>query len=131
MCSITHGAILLDCEEIFPPRAATDGCLDDAMAPMVIRRAVKRSIEETIRRQRDGLDADVAGRFGIICIAGSLSFEGLRRKNWNPAFNLKRNALSNLFARVPILPDFRAKHVLTETCVNFLRRGLHAWAPLH
>ena len=64
---MTHGAILPDCNEpVPPPGAATAGCREEAMAPRIATKAAKRSSEEKIRRQRGGVNVEVAGGFLVI-----------------------------------------------------------------
>ena len=46
--------------------AATAGCREVAMAPRTATEAAKTSSEEKTRRQRDGVNVEVAGGFVII-----------------------------------------------------------------
>jgi len=66
VCSMTHGAILLDEKKPAGPGAATAGCREDAMAPTVTTKAAKRSSEEKARRQRDGANLEIGCGFVII-----------------------------------------------------------------
>ena len=115
MCSITHGAILLDCSELLPRGAATAGCRDDATAPTITRKAVKRSSEETIRRHRDGVNLEVAGGFLIIGLP-VFEFEWGWERKLEPAFSVNRSALSNLFARS--LPSQATRVFLTTVFMH-------------
>jgi len=63
---MTHGAILLDGKEPGEPGAATAGCREDAMVPMIAIKAAKRSSEEKARRQRDGVNLEKGCGFVII-----------------------------------------------------------------
>jgi len=63
---MTHGAILLDGKEPAEPGAATAGCREDAMVPMIAIKAAKRSSEEKARRQRDGVNLEIGCGFVII-----------------------------------------------------------------
>jgi hypothetical protein len=75
---MTHGAILLDGKEPGEPGAATAGCRDNAMAPMIATKAAKRSSEEKARRQCDGVEVEEEFRFVIIGIPMVLNAAGLR-----------------------------------------------------
>ena len=56
-----------------PGGAATAGCREEAMAPRSATRAAKRNSEEKTRRQRDGVNVEVRGRFVIIGFDGGLN----------------------------------------------------------
>jgi hypothetical protein len=50
------------------------------MAPRIATKAAKRSTEEKTRRQRDGVNVEVRGRFVIIWITGGLNLAACERK---------------------------------------------------
>jgi hypothetical protein len=65
--SITHGAILPSCNASLPPApAATAGWREKAMAPTKATKADKRSSEQKIRRQRDGVNLEAGREFVIM-----------------------------------------------------------------
>ena len=69
------------------------------MAPRIATKAAKRSSEEKTRRQRDGVNVEVRGRFVIIGLPMGC---GLIRdpKAETSFFNPRRSAVSNLFPQV-------------------------------
>ena len=75
------------------------------MAPRIATKAAKRSSEEKTRRQRDGVNVEVRGRFVIIWITGGLNLAACERETEPSSFKHKARRFVKPFRATPILWD--------------------------